>query len=280
MKPVEALHASGWHAALELDFAGTPDRTWLTRRRHNGPLLVQRPFYPEGNEVCQVVIVHPPGGIAGGDALEIDISVDHHACAQLTTPGAGKWYRGFGREARQTVHIAVADGALCEWLPQENIVFDGALANMSLDVELAAGATFCGWDFTCLGRPASGETFDSGSLRQWTTIRRGGRAVFGEQAFIEAADGLRSASTVLADFCAYGSMFVAGGKRNDEVLSKAQDVFAGIGNAGVTWVNDTLVARWVGRSTEEGRSLFTQLWSELRPWYAGRSALLPRIWAT
>ena len=100
MKPVESLHASGWHAALELDFTGTAERTWLTRRRHSGPLLVQRPFYPEGNKVCQVVIVHPPGGIAGGDVLEIDISADRHACVQLTTPGAGKWYRGFGRKAR------------------------------------------------------------------------------------------------------------------------------------------------------------------------------------
>lgn len=280
MKPVEALHASGWHAALELDFTGTRERTWLTGRRHSGPLLVQRPFYPEGNKVCQVVIVHPPGGIAGGDVLEIDICANRHAFVQLTTPGAGKWYRGFGREAGQSVRIRVADGALCEWMPQENIVFDGALAGMSLDVELAANAIFCGWDFTCLGRPASGEEFDSGSLRQWTAIRRDGRTVFREQAVIEAADDLRSTPTVLADCCAYGSMFVAGGERNDEVLSRARDVFAKTGNAGVTWVNDTLVARWVGQSTEEGRLLFTRLWSTLRPWYAGRAALTPRIWAT
>jgi len=280
MKPVEALHGSGWHAALELGFSFDDERSALTRRRHNGPLLVQRPFYPEGQKVCQVVIVHPPGGIAGGDVLEIDLSVDRHACAQLTTPGAGKWYCGFGREARQTVRISVADGALCEWLPQENIVFDGALASMSLDVELAPGATFCGWDFTCLGRPASGERFRNGVLRQRTAIRREAKPVFTEQAVVDAADALRNASTVLADYCAYGSMFVAGGERDDEVLSSAREVFAETGNAGVTWVNDTLVARWVGQSTEEGRSLFAQLWSVLRPWYAGRAVLMPRIWAT
>jgi urease accessory protein len=280
MKPVEALHASGWHAALALDFAATEGRSWLKRRHHNGPLLVQRPFYPEGQKVCQVVIVHPPGGIAGGDVLEIDISADRHACVQLTTPGAGKWYCGFGREARQTVRINVADGAVCEWLPQENIVFNGALASMSLDVELAPGATFCGWDFTCLGRPASGERFLNGQLRQRTAIRRSAKPLFIEQAVVDAADELRSASTVLAEFCAYGSMFVAGAERNDEVLSSARAVFAETGNAGVTWVNDTLVARWVGRSTEEGRALFAQLWSVLRPWYAQRAALMPRIGAT
>lgn len=280
MKPVEALQADGWHAALRLDFAGTQQRSWLARRQHSGPLLVQRPFYPEGDEVCQVVIVHPPGGIAGGDVLDIDVSTEGHACAQLTTPGAGKWYRGFGREAQQSVRIQVADGALCEWLPQENIVFDGALANMSLDVDLTGNATFCGWDFTCLGRPASGERFDDGVLRQRTVIRRDGRTSFREQAVIEAANEQRNAATVLAGFTAYGSMFVVGGERDEEILSSAQAVFLHCTNAGVTWVNNTLVARWVGQSTEEGRALFAQLWAVLRPWYAGRAALMPRIWAT
>ncbi len=280
MKPAEALHGSGWHAILELGITCENKRSTLTRRRHRGPLLVQRPFYPEGQSVCQVVIVHPPGGIAGGDVLEIDVAAHRDACVQLTTPGAGKWYCGFGREARQSVRLSVAEGALCEWMPQENIVFDGALASMSLDVDLATGARFCGWDFTCLGRPASGEQFRSGLLRQRTAIRYDANPVFIEQGIIEAGDEIRSAPTVLADCCAYGTMFVVGGERNDDVLSNAREVLADTVNAGVTWVNDTLVARWVGQSTEEGRALFAQLWSVLRPWYAGRSALPPRIWAT
>ncbi len=280
MKAVEALHASGWHAALELDFVFDDERTRLCRRRHTGPLLVQRPFYPEDKTVCQVVIVHPPGGIAGGDVLEIDISAQRDARVQLTTPGAGKWYCGFGRDARQAVRICVADGALCEWMPQENIVFDGAVAGMSLDVQLDAHATFCGWDFTCLGRPASGEQFVNGLLRQSTAIGRCGKALFRERAFINAADELRAAPTILGDNCAYGSMFVAGGERDTDVLARARDVFSGNENAGVSWMNDILVARWVGQSTEEGRALFARLWSVLRPWYAGRAALMPRIWAT
>jgi urease accessory protein len=153
MKPVEALHAAGWRASLELGFRADDERTWLARRRHSGPLVVQRSFYPEDAGLCQMVIVHPPGGIAGGDELELNISAEEHAGVQLTTPGAGKWYRGFGHNARQTVRIGVAAGAMCEWLPQENIVFDGAAAQMSLQVDLADDAVFCGWDFTCLGRP-------------------------------------------------------------------------------------------------------------------------------
>ena len=280
MKPAEALPLDGWHASLSLGFAANNERCWLAQRRHSGPLLVQRTFYPEDLHLCQTVIVHPPGGIAGGDRLEIEIIAGDHSSVQLTTPGAGKWYRGFGREAGQSVRIRVGDGALCEWLPQENIVFDGALANMSLDVELSPSAAFCGWDFTCLGRPASESPFSTGKLRQSTVIRRNGKSIFWEQATIDAAEELRTAKTMLADYCAYGSMFVVSAPPDADVMAAAREVISSSENAGVTWLDGVLVARWVGHHTEEGRALFTRLWSVLRPRYAGRAAVTPRIWAT
>jgi len=280
MKPVEALHAARWRAALELGFKANEERTWLGRRRHSGPLVVQRSFYPEDSRLCQMVIVHPPGGIAGGDELALDIAAHEQAWVQLTTPGAGKWYRGFGRNARQSVRIEVADGALCEWLPQENIVFDGALAKMSLDVDLAGNGLFCGWDFTCLGRPHSGEQFLDGNVRQLLSIRRNGRPLFREQACIDAADPLRSSPSLLAGYCSYGSMLVAGKCAGDDVVEAARDVVNEEPNAGLTRIGEVLVARWVGNNVQAGRQLFTRLWSVLRPWYAGRDVVVPRIWAT
>ncbi|UCH48219.1 MAG: urease accessory protein UreD [Betaproteobacteria bacterium] len=280
MKPVEALHAAGWRAVLELGFRADDERTWLARRRHSGPLVVQRSFYPEDARLCQMVIVHPPGGIAGGDGLEIKISSEERASVQLTTPGAGKWYRGFGRSAQQTVGIAVASGAMCEWLPQENIVFDGAAAQMSLQVDLADDAAFCGWDFTCLGRPQSDQYFVSGCLRQVIDIRRNGRPLFREQACIDATDPFRAAPSCLADNCSYGSMLVAGKQVSDDVIEAARDALGDNANAAVTRLEEVLIARWVGNSVEEGRNLFTGLWSALRPWYADRIAVPPRIWAT
>ncbi len=280
MKPVEALHAEGWRATLRLGFEADDERTWLAQRRHSGPLVVQRSLYPEDARLCQAVIVHPPGGIAGGDELEVEISAAPSACVQLTTPGAGKWYRGFGRSARQTVRIGIADGAVCEWLPQENIIFDGALAQMALEVELAGEGVFCGWDFTCLGRVRSGEEFTDGMLRQLTAVRRAGRLLFREQACIDAADELRAANSFLAGNCAYGCMLVAGKRPDDRLVEAARNAIGDNGNAGVTRVGEVLVARWVGNSVEQGRKVFTCLWSALRPWYAGREAVPPRIWAT
>jgi len=281
MKPVEALHATQWRAALELGFRSDGQRSWLAHRRHSGPLVVQRSFYPEDSRLCQMVIVHPPGGIAGGDQLDLQIAAEEQAWTQLTTPGAGKWYRGFGRSAHQSVHIQVAREALCEWLPQENIVFDGALADMSLEVELASDAVFCGWDFTCLGRPHSNQHFGSGTVRQSTVIKRvDGTPLFREQARISADDELGKGPSILRNHCSYGTMLVAGRSIGGGVIDAARDVFAEDTGAGVTCIGDVLVARWVGNNIEAGRKLFTRLWSVLRPWYAGREVVVPRIWAT
>lgn len=280
MKPVDGLPATGWRATLELGFKSDGARTWLARRRHSGPLVVQRPFFPEGPTICQAVLVHPPAGIAGGDVLEIDIDIDNGARVQLTTPGAGKWYRGFGRDARQTVNISVARDAVCEWLPQENIVFDGSQAAMTLDVKLENGGVFCGWDFTCLGRPRSGERFENGTLRQRVAISRGGRPQFRERACFDAEETDVSASCVLGGHCSYGSMFLAGISIEESVLEAARKVVNECRHAGVTRIGETLVARWVGQNIEAGRALFTRLWAQLRPIYLGRDVVAPRIWNT
>ena len=121
---------TGWLASLDLEFGRRADATILARRSHLGPLRVQKPFYPEGAEVCHTLLLHPPAGIAGGDALEITATATGDAHALLTTPGAGKWYRSAAPWASQRLNFEVGVGGVLEWLPQETIVFDGALASM------------------------------------------------------------------------------------------------------------------------------------------------------
>jgi hypothetical protein len=109
------------------------DSTILARREHRGPLRVQKALYPEGPGVCHAIVLHPPAGIAGGDQLEIRVEADAGAHALLTTPGAGKWYRSSGAQSSQRIHIKVGAGATAEWLPQESILFSGALADDAHD---------------------------------------------------------------------------------------------------------------------------------------------------
>ncbi len=103
-----------WHAQLELAYARAGDATRPVTRRHSGPLRVQKHLYAEGPEVCQHILVHPPGGIAGGDSLAFDVRLGERAWAQLTSPGAAKWYRA-ACPSRQTLEIA-SPGIRC-WRP-------------------------------------------------------------------------------------------------------------------------------------------------------------------
>ncbi len=102
--------ASGWRARLELGFAPRPGRTALVHRRQRGPLAVQRPFYPE-DDVCHLYLLHPPGGVVGGDSLHIQADAGAGAHALVTTPGATKFYLSAGASAQQVQILRVAVGA-------------------------------------------------------------------------------------------------------------------------------------------------------------------------
>ncbi|HZE10719.1 MAG TPA: urease accessory protein UreD, partial [Burkholderiales bacterium] len=197
MQLAEPILAS-WKAELRLEFERREGRTVLAKRRHEGPLVVQKPLYPEGDTVCHAIVVHPPAGIAGGDELEFSACAGEGAHALLTTPGAGKWYRSGGAWARQRLDLNIADGACLEWLPQETITFDGALADMRTEVRLAAGARFIGWEILCLGRSGSGERFARGACRLQTSLRQDGKALWFERGRIEGGSHLLESQVGLA----------------------------------------------------------------------------------
>ena len=83
---------TGWLAELELEYAVRRDKTCLVRKKQRGPLTLQRPFYPEG-DICHSYILHPPGGVVGGDTLEITVQAAAKSHCLITTPGATKFYR-------------------------------------------------------------------------------------------------------------------------------------------------------------------------------------------
>ena len=113
-----------WLGELDLGFDLRDDKTVMSRNRHEGPLVVQKALYPEGPQICQVLIIHPPGGIAGGDELRINCDVEKGACVQLINPGATKWYESFERPSKQLISLNLKADSICEWLPQENIIFN------------------------------------------------------------------------------------------------------------------------------------------------------------
>ena len=273
--------AIGWQAELKLEFARQGERTALVRRTHHGPLVVQKSLYPEGEQVCHGVIVHPPGGIAGGDMLTLQALLGDEAQVLLTTPGAGKWYKAAGRMASQQLRFALDAGASLEWLPQENILFDGAETRMEASVELAGDAVFAGWDIVCLGRQASGEQWHQGQLRQGLEVRREGRLLWLERNVLTPQMRAFHAGAGLRGEPVYGNFIVAAGAVTAEVLAQCRQVtMAGAARCGVTALPEIFAARYLGRSAQEARQYFEALWQQLRPWYLGRPAQRPRIWNT
>ena len=267
MRVADPLAAS-WNARLGLRFEARAG-TVLAERRQEGPLVVQKPLYPEGREVCHAIVVHPPGGIAGGDQLVLDVTTGKDAHALLTTPGAGKWYRSSGSQAEQELRFDVA-GTL-EWLPRETIVFDGALARLTTAVELQGDARYIGWEVLCLGRTGSGERFSRGAVELETTVRRDGRPLWIERGRIDGGGRLMSSPAGLGGHTVCGTLAAT----IDSFDRKAAPACLA-----VTLLPGLLLARYLGDSSEEALQAFAQLWAALRPAVTGRAAVEPRIWRT
>jgi urease accessory protein len=275
---INSCHDNGWQGHLQLEFDLTKSRTILSRNRHSGPLMVQRPLYPEG-DLCHTYILHPPAGIVGGDLLETEIHLRPGARALVTTPGATKFYRSKGKTAHQQQHLYVSGGASLEWFPQDTILFPGAKADIRTTIDLAPSAQFSGWEIICLGLPTNMETFNSGQVQAGLSLTRQNIPLFRDLLRVKSRKDLFR-STGLRGFSVSATFLAT--NCTAEMLS-ALRAFTGTEEKslfGVTLIDDLLVARYLGHSTFACQALFVQIWQVLRPLILGRKACPPRIWAT
>ncbi|SFU51852.1 urease accessory protein UreD [Pseudoduganella namucuonensis] len=266
-----------WQASLVLGFADDAGTTRLVERRHAGPLRVQKPLYPEGPETCHAIVVHPPGGVVGGDQLELTARAGERARAFLTTPGAAKWYKANGKVSRQRVTLEAAAGAAIEWMPQETIFFDNAHVELDHDVLLAADASYLGCEILCMGRRASGESFTGGRVAQRTRIRRGGKLLWWEQG---ALTPRAVASPLgLAGRSVSATLIAAGAALPAAVLAELR-ALSDDPLFGATQMRQLLCVRLLGDDSEAARELMLAAWRIVRPHLLGRPAFEPRSWRT
>jgi urease accessory protein len=273
------MSAIPWRAELALNYHNAGGRT-VPFSHHAGPLRVQKPFYPEGDAVCHTILIHPPGGIAGGDALSTDVNVERGAHALLTTPGATRWYKANGQRASQQVHLKIR-GSL-EWLPQEAIVFDAADVWSAIEIDLDEGAATIGWDLIALGRRAAGEAFAHGRLVQSIRLCAGGELLWHERTRLDGGDALLDSPIGLAGCTVFGCMWTYGPAWSDHDLEAVRAALVRQGvNLAVTRVSpQLLLARALVDSAATARGHFAALWSLLRPIALDRTAVEPRIWRT
>jgi len=282
-----------WHALLELEFARQPDgaalgaRTVLTKRRSIGPLRVQKALWPEPTGVCHVILIHPPAGIAGGDRLEICVKVGADAHALLTTPGAGKWYKSDGRAAQQQIALTAAAGAVLEWLPQEVMLYDQAIARSQTRIQLHETAAFIGWEILVIGRPARGEQFAQGQYHSHLALWRGTRLLVDDRLAFAGADRWLSSPLGLDGQAVSGLMLaVPPVARRDEALldqdiAVLRDLIARMQMPlVVTRLDDVLVVRYLGADPRQAMDGFSGIRAKLRRHWLGLNEELPRIWRT
>ncbi len=267
---------AGWHAELDLEFTADGSRTVLSKRRHCGPLMVQRPFYPEG-EVCHCYVIHPPGGIVGGDRLDIRVTAERGAHVVMTTPAAGKFYRSDGRRAQLSQRIEVND-AVVEWLPQESIFFGESQVRMQTRVQVRGNAKFLGWEVACYGRPASGDTFATGCVFQGFELWRDAVPLVLDQLRLDGAHPMMQSPWGLAGYGVLGTLLAY--PAGEPEVQAVRSIAVAAGHLTATLVDGVLVCRCLAHHTHLAKDTLLSVWKQLRPSMLGREAVLPRVWAT
>jgi urease accessory protein len=225
----------GWHAALRLDYTHEAGRT-VARFAHDGPLRILQSLYPEGPDICHNVLVHPPGGLVGGDTLQVRVQAGADSHGLVTSPGASRFYRSDGAPALQDVHIALEAGARLEWLPMEALYYSGCEAENRLRMTLAPGAELLGWDIAALGLPQAQRPFVHGTVLQHLELQ----GHWLERGHIRADDrALMDGPLGLAGHRCLASLFVTAGadiarERRERLLEAAREVIAASPLAGTT----------------------------------------------
>ena len=273
-----------WIATLALDYTRHAEKT-VARFHHSGPLRVLQSLYPEGQGICHNIIVHPPGGLVGGDLLDMKFTAGPGSHGLITTPGATRFYRSAGENALQRVQLRLGAGARIEWLPLEAICHSGCLAENRLTLELAAGAELIGWDVTALGLPAAGAPFAAGSFCQHIEMP----GVWLERGRIAASNRLLMDSPLglAGQRCMAAIFFVAGSRLERHRRQQALDVARAViesnalrATAGATSPDgQVVVVRVLAPMVEPAMALLRQVWQAWRGHFWQLPCIVPRIWS-
>jgi urease accessory protein len=217
-----------WHGGLRLDYTREAGRS-VARFAHDGPLRILQSIWPEGDAVCHNVLVHPPGGLVGGDTLQVEVTAQEGSHGVVTTPGASRFYRSEGAPAVQAVQVRLAAGARLEWLPLEAIYYSGCNAENRLRLQLEAGAELLGWDIAALGLPQAQQPFARGSVLQQLELEHAwlerGRIAADDHRLMDGPLGLAGHRCMATVFVATGSDIARA--RREALLEAARAVIDG-----------------------------------------------------
>ena len=236
-------------------------------------------MYPEGDAPCHAIIVHPPGGIAAGDRLEVRVDCEANSHGLVTTPSAAKWYGSdSGAFASQQIDMAL-DGFF-EWLPQETILFNRARVASDINIRVSGQGAMIGWDHLIFGRQASGETFAEGSFKQALRLDIEDRTVWLDRMVLEGNDPLFLSPIGLRGHFAFATVWAVLPDTktwSEETLQVVRQEATGVA---WTVLHPRVVVGRILAPAMEIKFLLQAAWASLRPLVVERRAVAPRLWAT
>ena len=276
-----------WDASLELSFSSRDGITRLIKKKHRGPLMVQKALYPEDKGICHAVILHPPSGVAGGDHLCVEIALDQDAQAVVTTPGATRWYKSNGCQASQSVNIGLARGAHLDYLPCENIVFDEVSALTNLTIHQDVGSSLMAWEMVQLGRVESGEMWRESNLSFNVRLILNERLVWADCSRIDSTSLSRDSTCGLHGHRIFGTMWISSSRlsreQSEELAAEmpwGPTLRAGISYLDVSNGHSLVVMRALSHEAQDMREFFSSIWLRLRESACGLSPQALRWWRT
>ncbi|QBZ82450.1 Urease accessory protein UreD [Hydrogenovibrio crunogenus] len=272
---------TGWKGFLSFTFVNQKSKTVVKDKQHFGPLVLQRPYYQELNRPT-VLVIHPPGGIVGGDQLEVIVRFGLEAKGLVSTPAATKFYRSQGQLAKQTQTIHVNEFAEVEWLPQETLFFDHSNVDNRLIICLdSPNNKLIAWDIVGLGRPARGEGFASGVLTQSLEFWIENELVFVDRLKLSQDSILLDSISGLNAHVLYASalFYCEDSTVQSDLLEKLQAMSSPV-NFGVTKIKKLIVLRALATELDELKTLLFEAWKIARPDILKVPVVKPRIWNT
>jgi urease accessory protein len=295
LNATDAVHDSGhrfdadrrWAATLDLAFDAKQEQgaqvTRMTRTRFKGPLRVQRPFYPEGKTgCCHVYLLHPPGGLVSGDALNINVSVGSGAHTLVTTPAAAKLYKADrnGVAWAQHTHLNVANGGILEYLPQETLGFNGSRGEQTTTIDLETGAKCLGWEILALGRPASNLPFVTGHMEQRFSLSMNGKPLWLERQLLDPTHTRFQGKWGQGGATVQATLWAVGLEEEAGAIEAIREQLPASAHWAITRRRGVVLLRYLGNERNEAWDVCQRAWEVLRPLLAGQSAVVPRIWLT
>ena len=273
-----------WRADLKLDYTLESQRT-VARYLHQGPLRILQSLHPEGDQICHNVLVHPPGGLVGGDTLDIQVNVAEGAHALVSTPSATRFYKSGGQAALQQVTATLAPGSRLEWLPLEAIAYNDCEATNRAIFNLAPTAELMAWDVTALGLPSSDMAFAKGHFQQHLEIP----GVWLERGNLRGDDTrwLNSPLGLAGQKCLASLVFASGHniepQRAVQALGASREVLEAHPlrlQAGITCAHpQVIVLRVMSPLVEPSMDLLKKVWAVWRHTLWALPSTPPRIWS-